>query len=136
MRSDTAGHGPVRFSCRVIAMALCLVPAIAGAGPDLRWGIPLDPAQGPSEIRLDRCEDGCFARVSFVNRHLHGPALARSFTLDLQGLKVLVTVEDGALRSPERFSVIPPPGFTVEPASLAVYEDATGVIALFPVPMS
>ena len=120
----------------VIALAFLLAPAIASAEPDLRWGIPLDPTQGPSELRLDRCEEGCFARVSFLNRHLHGPALARSFTLDLQGIKVLVNVEDGALRSPERFTVVPPPGFTAEPTSLSVDENATGVIALYPVPMS
>ena len=136
MRSNAAGRRPARLLCRVIAMALCLAPAVAGARPDLRWDIPLDPAQGPSELRLDRCDDGCFARVSFLNRHLHGPALARRFTLDLQGLEVLVTVEDGALREPERFTVIPPPGFTAEPATLAVDEDATGVIALVPLPMS
>ncbi len=135
MRPIAAGVRPRHFLL-ACGLALALFPGLAAADPQLAWGIPLDRTLGPSELRLERCEEGCFAEVSFLNRHLQGPALARQFTLTLDGFEVVVTVEDGSLRAPERFAVIPPPGFLAEPASLDVEEDTTGVIALLPMPMS
>lgn len=118
------------------ALAPLLWPSVATADPHLAWGTPLDRAQGPCELQLRRCDDGCFAEVAFLNRHLQGQALARRFALSLDGLEVVVTIEDGTLRAPDRFSVVPPPGLLAEPSFLDVDEDATGVIVLRPMPVS
>ena len=72
----------------------------------------------------------------FENRFLWGGAWSRKFYLDLDGLHVAVTIVDGAGLAPEVFSLQPPPGYFAEPATLSVDENASGVIALYPMPMS
>ena len=73
--------------------------------------------------------------MSFENRFLWGGAWTRKFNLDLNGFEVTVTIVDGEGLAPEMFSVEPPPGYVAELASLPVEEDASDVIALYPVPM-
>lgn len=121
---------------RLSILLLALWPACAVAGADLTYGVALEPGGKPSEIRLSRCEAGCFARVAYVNRFLRGGAWTRQFTLNLDGFAVTVTVLDGEGLAPERIQVTPPPGFVVEPAEIAVEEGATGVIAIHPLPLS
>ncbi|WP_210527954.1 hypothetical protein [Rubellimicrobium arenae] len=120
---------------RLIA-ALALWPSLALAGPDLSYGVALDGRHDASELHLAHCAAGCFAQVTYVNRFLRGDAWTRQFTLDLDGLSVGVTITDGTGASPERVAVTAPPGFYAEPAEIEVNEDADGVIALYPIPMS
>ncbi len=119
----------------VLAALLLASPALAEDG--LRWGTPIDPASGPNALRLIPCDGGaCAAQVTFHNSQLRGAALTRRFTLEVAGLAVAVTVTEGELRAPDEIAVTPPPGFTAEPAHLAVEEDATGVVLIRPVPLS
>lgn len=121
---------------RLLMLAIALWPGLAGADPSRGWGVPLVRGAGQSELHLRRCDGGCFAQVAFVNRQMFGPALTRVFALDLEGFAVTVTVVEGVLRAPDALEVTPPPGFYAEPATISVDEDATGVIALFPMAMS
>jgi hypothetical protein len=115
---------------------LCLAPGLATAGPDQLWGRAVDGRPGPSELHLRRCESGCAVEVTFLNRHLWGPALTRRFVLELDGIEVAVTVADGESMAPDRIVVEPPPGYVAEPSALDVDEDATGIVRLQPIPMS
>jgi hypothetical protein len=119
-----------------ILLPLAFWPALAMAGSDLNYGVALDGGRAASELHLTRCEGTCSAQVSYTNRFLRGPAFARRFVLDLEGLHVAVTIIDGEGEAAERFSVTPPPGYYAEPAEMLVEENATGVIAILPVPMS
>ena len=118
------------------ALLLLVAPAHAQAGPDQAWGRAVDGRPGPSELHLRRCEADCFAELTFVNRHLWGPALTRRFVLAIEGLEVGVTVADGAGTGPELLLVEPPPGFVADPPRIEVGEDAQGTVRLRPVPMS
>jgi hypothetical protein len=120
-----------------LALALALLTSPALAESSTHWGIPLERAGGPNELRLARCEEGaCFAQVTFHNSQLRGMALTRSFALELDGFKVSVTIIDGQLREPEQVVVTVPPGFYAEPSKLMVDEDAAGVVNIVAMPMS
>jgi hypothetical protein len=122
---------------RRLLPALLLVAAPAWAGDGLSWGIPVPGSLGPNELHLVPCEDGgCAARLTFRNSQLRGAALVRRFTLEIGGLSVAVTVTEGELRAADEIAVVPPPGFTAEPARLSVEEDATGLVVIRPLPMS
>ncbi|TNC44162.1 hypothetical protein FHG66_20735 [Rubellimicrobium rubrum] len=119
-----------------ITLAFVLWPALSSAGADLTYGVALDGGRAASELRLTRCEAACSAQVLYTNRFLRGSAFTRQFLLDLDGIHVGITIIDGEGEAAERFSVTPPPGFFVEPAELFVEENSTGVITLYPSPMS
>jgi hypothetical protein len=120
-----------------LALVLALIAGPVFAEPSVRWGIPLERSGGPNELSLTRCEGGgCFAQVTFRNSQLRGMALTRSFSLDLDGFKVGVTVIDGELREPEQVVVTAPPGYYAEPSRLMVGEDAAGIVAIVAMPMS
>lgn len=119
-----------------LAVLVALWPALVAAGPELSYGVAYEPGGKVSQLHLSRCETACFAQVSFENRFLWGGAWTREFHLDLDGLRVGVTIVDGEGLAPEVFSVQPPLGYIAEPAALSVEEDGSGVIALYPMPMS
>ena len=119
-----------------LAVLVALWPALAVAGPELSYGVSYEPGGEVSQLHLTRCEVACFGQVSFENRFLWGGAWTRSFDVDLDGLQVSVTIVDGEGLAPEVFSVQPPPGYVAEPATLSVEENGSGVIALYPMPMS
>jgi hypothetical protein len=121
---------------RTLLALLLLIPTGAMAAPDLAYGTAFEPGAPRSALRLERCEDGCFARVRFDNGFLRGPAFARSFPLDLHGFAVTVRVVDGAGLEPEVLSIEPPPGYVAEPAEIAVPDGGWGVIAIHPMPLS
>jgi len=111
-------------------------PALAVAGPDLSYGVAYELGGEASQLHLSRCKAACLAQVTFDNRFLWGGAWTREFNLDLNGLEVTVTIVDGEGLAPEMFSVQSPPGYFAEPASMLVEENASGVIALYPMQMS
>ena len=115
---------------------LILLPGLASAGPDVSYGVAFEVGGQPSALHLGYCQTACFAEVRFKNTYLYGGAFTRRFPLDLDGLAVTVTIVDGQGMLPEVFSVTPPPGFIAEPAEVPVEEDGSGVIALYPMPMS
>jgi len=119
-----------------LPVLIALWPTLAVAGPDLSYGVAYEPGGESSKLHLSRCEAGCFAQVSFENRFLWGGAWTRKFDLDLDGLEVIVIIVDGEGLAPEVLSVQPPPGYVAEPATISVEENASGVIALYPIPMS
>ena len=121
---------------RTLIPLLALLPSLASAGPDLAYGVSFERGGRQSELHLERCKGDCFAQVRFTNSYLYGPALARRFLLDLEGLRVTVRVVDGQGMDPEVFSVEPPPGYIAEPAELPVDEGCSAVIAIYPMPMS
>jgi hypothetical protein len=122
---------------RLALPALLLAASQATAGGDLRWGIPVEGSRGPNELHLAACEEGdCAFRLTFRNTQLRGAALTRRFTVEIRGLSVAVTVTEGELRAADEIAVTLPPGFTAEPARLAVEEDATGVVVIRLLPMS
>ena len=60
-------------------------------------------------------------------------ALDHRTTLDIEGVTVGVTVEQGLNRVPDAFVVRPPPGFyALPPHGLQVQDSNKGVIEIFP----
>ena len=95
------------------------------------WG-DLHDLGGLSSVRIERCTEApCWARVIYDNRLGSGPLDHRT-TLDIEGVTVGVTVEQGLHRSPDAFLVRPPPGFYALPPHVLQVQDSTkGVIEIF-----
>ena len=72
-----------------------------------------------------------FARVDCVNRMTSGTSPHLAFTLDMDGLTVGVTVEQGLGNAPDVYAVTVPDGFVAIPPSLTLDEDSAGVILIY-----
>ena len=96
------------------------------------WG-DLHDVGGLSSVRIERCTDApCWARVIYDNR-LGSGLLDHRTTLDIDGVTVGVTVDQGLHRVPDAFVVRPPPGFyALPPDGLRVQDNTKGVIEIFP----
>jgi hypothetical protein len=71
------------------------------------------------------------AQVTFVNATVHADETV-TFDLTLDGLTVTVEALVGRGLTPDRFTVMPPPGFIAVPPDLDVAEDDVGVILVLP----
>jgi hypothetical protein len=110
----------------VLAGALAL-PAHAetihawGYFPEYQSTITLQPTQAP----------GAVAEVRFVNKTVHMDEVV-TFTLDLDGLAVVVVAQVGRGMTPDRMTVTPPDGFIAVPDVIDVAEDQAGVVLILP----
>ena len=116
---------------RAAALLACLASPLA-AESRVAWG---SGSTGPSVAELARCEaEDCWTvRVSptLITVGTSRPSVA----LDAAGFAVVVLVEEGNGQQPDTFTVIPPPGYTAEPASVTVPEGEAGVVTLRAVPV-
>jgi hypothetical protein len=89
----------------------------------------------PSSVQLRPAEDPV-ALVIFDNRLTFGTPEQLTFTLEIEGLSVVVTLVQRPGESPDTMTVLPPPGFMAEPESVDVLEGESGRIAVRHLPMS
>jgi hypothetical protein len=113
-----------------ILLVLSLATSVQ-AETSYAWGDLYDLG-GLSSVRIERCTDApCWARVIYNNVLGSGPLDHRT-TLDIDGVAVGVTVEQGLNRTPDAFVVRPPPGFYARPPKgLRVEDNTKGVIEIF-----
>lgn len=111
---------------RPLLAALALAAAEARAEERLAWGVPATEA-GPSVVELRRCapDEGCFARVLFLNTLVDGRPDLVAHPLDMGGFVVLVSVLIQGHTIPDEMAVTPPPGFRAIPARIDAEEGAT-----------
>ncbi len=112
---------------RYLATAICIATP-AHADNVHSWGsmfygstITLQPTEAP----------GAVAEVEFINRTVHLDEDV-TFTLDLDGLAVVVDASVGRGLTPDRFTVHAPDGYIAVPPEMDVAEDKAGVILLMP----
>jgi hypothetical protein len=74
---------------------------------------------------------GAAAEVQFVNRTVHFDEDV-TFTLDMDGMAVVVEASVGRGMTPDRMTVTPPMGFIAVPPEIDVPEDGIGVILIVP----
>ena len=116
------------------ALLLALWPTLAPAQDASRfaWGTPVE-GSGPSILSLEACDLPCVAVVRFDNTlvthgmdtRLRAPEVIRT-TLAISGLRMAVTVANGAGMTPELLQVSPPPGYAAEPREALVDDNASG----------
>lgn len=73
---------------------------------------------------------GAVAQIVFTNRTVHSDKLER-FDLTLDGLTVSVEALVGRGLTPDRMTVLVPPGYPADPPELDVAEDSTGRILIY-----
>ena len=86
---------------------------------------------GGSSATLAHGEGDAIAQVECVNRLTKGRDTFLHFTLDLDGLSVAVTVEQGGGDIPDRYTVTPPAGYVAVPPSVTVAENDSATILIF-----
>jgi hypothetical protein len=91
-----------------------------GALPGYQSTIRLQPTDAP----------GAVAEVRFVNKTVHMDETV-TFTLDLDGLAVMVEAQVGQGMTPDRMTVTPPDGFIAVPPQIDVAEDQAGVVLIY-----
>ena len=102
---------------------LCALPA--GAETQHMW------AGGYSSIAIQPTDaPGAVAEIVFDNRTVHSDTLER-FDLTLDGLTVTVEALVGRGLTPDRMTVLVPPGYLADPPELDVAEDSTGRILIY-----
>ena len=117
----------------------------------LAWGLSPPPAEaaedsytwgvgrtGPCVVVIEPCGDepDCAAVVRFANRLVWGATDLPAATLTLDGLAVVVSVDQRDYRTPDVLVVTPPPGYRADPPVIGVEDDGEGVVVIRPVPMS
>ena len=120
---------------KLVALAVVLAWLLASyafAGPRVEWGIG---SAGPSAAELARCPDADCWTVTLRPTLISVGSSRTSLALDAGGFAVVVLVEEGNGAAPDTFTVVPPPGYAAEPASVTVRDGEAGVVTLRPVPM-
>lgn len=102
---------------------LCALPA--SAETQHLW------AGGYSSIVIQPTDaPGAVAKIVFDNKTVHSDKLER-FDLTLDGLTVSVEALVGRGLTPDRMTVLVPPGYIAEPPEIDVPEDGVGVILIY-----
>ena len=126
MRPVREAMAPLVARLAYSAALICALPTHAETAHT--WGssfyqssITLQPTDAP----------GAVAEVVFDNKTVHADEDV-TFTLDLDGLAVMVDAQVGRGLTPDRMTITPPDGYIAVPDMLDVAEDAEGVILIVP----
>lgn len=113
----------------IIATAIFLVALPAQADNQRVWGF-LPSYQSTITLRPTDAP-GAVAEIVFDNKTVHSDEDV-SFTLNLDGLAVVVEASLGRGMTPDRVAVIPPDGYIAIPPEMDVAEDDVGVVLIMP----
>lgn len=109
----------------VLALEIIVLAFPASAETQHLW------AGGYSSIAIQPTDaPGAVAQVVFDNKTVHSDRLER-FDLTLDGLTVTVEALVGRGLTPDRMTVLVPPGYLADPPELDVAEDSTGRILIY-----
>lgn len=110
---------PAVLSALVLAAPCAAQDRHSWGGPGYQSTITLQPTDAP----------GAVAEVVFDNRTVHVDELA-TFDLTLDGLTVTVEALVGRGLTPDRMTVLPPPGYIADPPEIDVPEEQIGRVLI------